>query len=84
MVADIRELIAARPFVPFTIHTVDGGAAYVPTTDHISITATGNRVFVSYDDGKYDAIRPLIISRVTIDEQANGASSGKMGPPDEG
>lgn len=73
MVADIRELIAARPFVPFTIHLVDGGTAHVPTVDHVSVTATGNRVFVSYDDGKYDAIRPLMISRVTIDEKRDGA-----------
>ena len=74
MVPDIRQLIAARPFVAFTIHTVDGGAAHVPTVDHVSITATGNRVFVSYDNGKYDAIRPLMISRVTVDEQANGST----------
>jgi len=75
VVPDIRELIAARPFVPFTIHLVDGGAAHVPTVDHVSVTATGNRVFVSYDDGKYDAIRPLMISRVTVDEQANGTAA---------
>jgi len=75
VVADIKTLIAARPFVPFTIHMVDGGAAPVPTIDHVSITATGNRVFVSYDDGHYDAIRPLMISRLTIDEQAKETSS---------
>lgn len=74
MIPDIRELIAARPFVPFTIHTVDGGAARVPTVDHVSITATGNRVFVSYHDGRYEAIRPLMISRVTVEEQTNGAA----------
>ncbi len=75
MIADIRELIAKRPFAPFTIHTVNGGAAHVPTGDHVWVTATGNRVFVSYDDGKYDTIRPLMISRVTVDEKANGYSS---------
>jgi hypothetical protein len=75
VIPDIREMIAARPFVPFTIHTADGGAAHVPTVDHVSITATGNRVFVSYDDGRYDAIRPLMISRVTVDEKANGSSA---------
>ena len=67
--------MAARPFVPFTIHLVDGGAAHVATVDHVSITATGNRVFVSYDDGRYDAIRPLMISRVTIDEEPTDTDS---------
>ncbi len=75
MVPDIRELMAERPFVPFTIHLVDGGEAHVPTVDHVSVTATGNRVFVSYDDGKYDAIRPLMISWVTVDENLNGSGS---------
>ncbi len=75
MTPDLRELIAAEPFVPFTIHTVDGGAAHVPTVDHISLTATGNRVFVSYDDGRYDAIQPMIISRVTVDEQTKESRS---------
>jgi len=75
VVPDIRELIAAQPFVPFTIHLVDGGVAHVPTIDHVSITATGNRIFVSYDNGKYDAIRPLMISRVTVDEQPEGSRS---------
>ena len=74
MVPDIRELIAARPFVPFTIHTLDGGAAHVPRVDHVSVTATGNRIFVSYDDGRYDAIRRLMIRRVTVEEQKNGSN----------
>ncbi len=72
MIADIRELIGTQPFVPFTIHTVDGGAVRVPTVDHVYVTATGNRVIVSFDDGSYNAIRPLMISRLTIDQQSNG------------
>ncbi len=74
MIPDIRELIAARPFVPFTIHLVDGGTAHVPAVDHVHVTPTGNRIFVSYDDGKYDAIRPIMISRVTVDEQTQGSA----------
>ncbi|MBA3882513.1 MAG: hypothetical protein H0X73_07290 [Chthoniobacterales bacterium] len=61
--------------MPFTFHLVDGGAIHVPTVDHVSLTATGNRVFVSYDDGKYDAVRALMISRVTVDEQTEGSRS---------
>ncbi len=75
MIADLRELVSARPFVPFTIHLVDGGAVRVPTVDHVYITPTGNRVFVSFDDGTYDAIRPLMISRLTVDGQATASSA---------
>lgn len=67
VVNDVRDFIAARPFVPFTIHLADGGAVRVPTVDHVYVTATGNRVIVSFDD---DVIRPLMISRVTLDREA--------------
>jgi hypothetical protein len=75
MIEDLRKLLAKRPFIPFTIHTVDGGAMRVPTVDHVHITPTGNRVFVDFDDGSYDTIRPLMISRVTVEEQPSGAAS---------
>ena len=71
MIEDLRKMIAKQPFVPFTIHTVDGGAMRVPTLDHVHVTPTGNRVFVFFDDGRWDDIRPLMISRVTVD-QRNG------------
>jgi hypothetical protein len=75
VINDIRELVAARPFIAFTIHLVDGGAVRVPTVDHVYVTPTGNRVFVSFDDGTYDAIRPLMISRLTVDGQAAASSA---------
>ena len=61
--------------MPFTIYTVDGGAMRVPTVDHVYVQPTGSRVFVSFDDGRNDAIRPLMISRVSVDQQTNGAHS---------
>lgn len=73
MIDDLRELIAKRPFVPFTIHTVDGGGIRVPTIDHVHVTPRGERVFVWYDDGGYDTIRPLMISRVTVDQRTADA-----------
>ena len=73
MIEDLRKLIGKRPFVPFTIHTVDGGGIRVPTVDHVHVTPTGNRVFVFFDDGGYDDIRPLMISRVTVDQRDNGS-----------
>jgi hypothetical protein len=65
---DVRDLVARRPFVPFTIHTVDGGAVHVPTVDHVAVPPPWTRVFVFFDNGKYDTIRPTMISRVTVEE----------------
>ena len=72
MIGDLRELIARRPFVPFTIHTVDGGAIRVPTLDHVHITPNANPVFVFYEDGRWNDIRPLMIRRLTVDQRDGG------------
>src|SRR5437867_4287219 len=43
MKADIRKLVHASPFVPFTIHLADGGQLRVSTVDHIAIPPAGGR-----------------------------------------
>jgi hypothetical protein len=67
MTAGIRNLVAAKPFVPFTIHTADGGELRVPTVDHIAVPAAVGRVFVFSDDGNYHVLSPLLIARLTVD-----------------
>jgi hypothetical protein len=75
MKADIRKLIHATPFVPFTIHLADGGQLRVPTVDHIAVPPTGGRVFVFGDDERYDVISGLMITRITVDRE--GAPSNQ-------
>jgi hypothetical protein len=72
MVADVRKLIAAQPFIPFTIHLADGGQLRVPTVDHVAISPTG-RIFVFGDDDDYNILSALLISRVTVDRQATNS-----------
>lgn len=70
MKADIRKLIRATPFVPFTIHLADGGQLRVPTVDHIAVPPAGGRIFVFGDDERYDVISGLMITRITVDREA--------------
>lgn len=77
MVGEIRRLLSARPFVPFTIHMGEGGAVRVPTYDHILVLPKGSRVIVSYDNDEWDVLSPLLMSRITVD---NGADD--PGPED--
>ena len=67
MVKDIRKLIEAQPFAPFTIFLADGAGLHVPTVDHVAIPPTEGRVFVFGDDDSYTVISPLLISRVNVD-----------------
>jgi hypothetical protein len=72
MIKRVRELMAQRPFLPFTIHTSDGRSVSVPTSDHIAVSGQFY-VIVTYDDGKWDLIPALHISGVT-GEQAVASS----------
>lgn len=69
MIADIRKLVGARPFIPFTVHLAYGGQLRVPTLDHVLVFPQGSRVLVTRDDDSYDDISALLITRVTVDRQ---------------
>lgn len=74
MNSDIRKLLAAAPFVPFTIHLADGGAVRVPTADHVLVFPQGSRLIVTRDDDGYDVLSPLLISRIAVDAQPMAGS----------
>jgi hypothetical protein len=75
MVADIRKLIGAHPFVPFTIHSADGTELSVPTVDHVAVPPAGGRVFGFGDDKSYEVLSPLLISRLSV----NGKRANRSG-----
>jgi hypothetical protein len=70
MTAEIRKLIHATPFVPFSIHLADGGQIRVPTVDHIAAPPPGTRVMVFHDDGSWEWLSSLLISRLSIDRES--------------
>jgi hypothetical protein len=75
MTADIRKLIHSTPFVPFTIYLADGGQVRVPTVDHIALAPNTTRMFVFHDDGTWEMLSALLISRISVDrESVSGAS----------
>ncbi len=74
MTSDIRKLVHAVPFVPFTIHLADGGELRVPTVDHIAVPPAGGRIFVFGDDERYDVLSALLISRITVDRESATSS----------
>ncbi len=75
MKSDVRKLVHATPFVPFTIHLADGGHLRVATVDHIAVPPAGGRIFVFGDSDEYDVISALMITRITVDRES--APSGQ-------
>ncbi len=70
MIAELRKLIAKRPFAPFVIHMADGEAVAVPTEDHIAIAPAGARVVVFDNEGTADILSALLMSRITVDAES--------------
>ena len=75
MSEDIRKLLAANPFIPFTVHLADGGEVRIPTRDHVLLFPQGSRLIVTHDDDSYDVLSSLLISRVTVDGRPDSAAA---------
>jgi hypothetical protein len=75
MTGDIRKLIHAAPFAPFTIHLADGNRLRIPTVDHIAVSPSGGRIIVFNEDDTHEILSPLLISRLSVE----GPSLAKTG-----
>ena len=64
MLAEIRRLLSARPFVPFTIYPADSAEMHVPTVDHAAVSPDGRTLVIFFDDGTAQFLFPLLIARV--------------------
>lgn len=51
MIADIRQLLAVRPFEPFFVLTSGGNRYPVPSSEHAAVDPQRSRVVVWFDDG---------------------------------
>jgi hypothetical protein len=70
MIKDLRQLLAARPFVPFVVHTADGRKYRVPTPEHAHVSPRGGRVNIWGDDDTTYILPALLISGLKV--EANG------------
>jgi hypothetical protein len=64
MVAEVRQLLAARPSIPFVILTTGGSRYRVASNEHASISPQPYRVTVWFDDGGGVMIPALHIASV--------------------
>jgi hypothetical protein len=64
--SDIRNRLAATPFLPFVVHTADGREYHVPTPDHAHVYPSGGRVSIFSDDDNEFILPALLISRIKI------------------
>ena len=75
MTNDIRELLAARPFVPFDIHLADGRLLPVEHPEFLSQSPAGRCIGVGIADGVIEIVDLLLV--VSLEPRANGSGRSK-------
>ena len=79
MVADIRRLLQAAPFEPFTIVTSSGRRYPVPSANHANFNPQGTRVVVWFDDDASVTIAGLHVAAI---EKGHPSGGGNGAPTD--
>ena len=67
MIGDLRRLIAAEPFLPFTIHMASGAQWRIHTVDHVAVSPKGARAIVFADDDSSVIVSALLIDHISTD-----------------
>ena len=64
MLARIRTLQGAVPFIPFIITVSDGKTSEVPTPDHVTVTRLLHEIVLEFDDCSIVNLNPLHVTGV--------------------
>jgi hypothetical protein len=73
---EIRNLLRARPFVPFTIHLPEGRGVRVTRPDFALLSPNGRTLLAYEPDESFNMIDVLLVSSIAVD-----STPAPVGPP---
>ena len=68
---EIRKLLHANPFQPFTIHVADGDRIPVKHEDFVALAPTGRQMIVYLSNGDYQVVDVPLVTRLEV--RGNGS-----------
>jgi hypothetical protein len=72
---DVRKLMHATPFVPFTVQLANGKNLRVPHPDFISISRTGRTLIIhSAERDDYDVVDTMLVTNINVERDVESAS----------
>ena len=71
MVEQLKDVINAQPFRPFTIHMGDGRTFLVKHQDFISRSPSGRTVIVYGDNDSFSILDLLLVTELEVHPPAN-------------
>ena len=70
-VEQLKNVLHAVPFRPFTIHMGDGRAFFVQHRDFVSRSPSGRTIVVHGDDDRFSVLDMLLVTELEVHSQAN-------------
>ena len=70
---ELKKLKDAEPFRPFTMHLADGGEVTVKHPDFLAYSRRTYRASIGYEDGDFDIVDLLLVSRLSVKETPSAA-----------
>jgi hypothetical protein len=70
-VEQLKNVLHAVPFRPFTIHLGDGRAFFVKHRDFISRSPSGRTIIVHGDDDTFSVLDMLLVTELEVHAQAS-------------
>jgi hypothetical protein len=86
-IEQLRQVLHATPFQPFTIHLADGREMRVPHREFVAQSPSGRTIIVYHEDESFSIIDLLLVTELKVH---NGAAAGakkrkgRSGPSGEG
>ena len=65
-VEQLKNVLHAQPFQPFTIHMGDGRAFHVKHQDFVSRSPSGRTLIVHGDDDSFSILNTLLVTEVEV------------------
>ena len=76
IVTELRELMAAQPFKPFSVSTGDGREVLVPHHDYAWLNPSGTVLHAEQFDGRRNLVFTDQITRINLDPVASEVPPG--------
>ncbi len=78
-IEQLRQVLHAAPFRPFTIHLADGRQIRVPHPDFVAQSHTGRTIIVTHEDDTFSIIDLLLVTELKVHNSATAGPKKKKG-----
>jgi hypothetical protein len=72
-IEQLRVVLQATPFRPFTLHLTDGRHLHVPHREFLAHSPSGRTIIVYHDDDSFSVIDLLLVTELEV---SNGKPPG--------